>query len=432
MATQIKDTPEEAKRTVADDEPTSQPRALLEGLRVVEGSAFVAAPLGGMTLAQLGADVIRFDPIGGGIDHHRWPLTKDGASLFWAGLNKGKRSIAINLAHPEGTELATHLITADGADRGIFLTNFPAQGWLDYARLRSLRDDLVMLSVTGDHLGRSEVDYTVNAAMGFPMVTGPKDTELPVNHVLPTWDAITGLWAACGILAAERYRRATGKGQLVSLALTDVALAITSALGILDEVMINGEDRPRHGNDLFGSFGRDFETADGRRIMVVGLTARQWKGLLAATGLEAEIMALGENLALDFSDQGNRFIARDGIAAHLAPWISARSLIQCAEAFDANGVCWGPYQTFRELVENDPRCSTANPLFDMVDQPGIGALLMAGSPLTGGALEREAPRPAPRLGSDTDVVLSEVLGLSQGEIGKLHDSGIVAGPEKHR
>ncbi len=70
---------------------------ILSGLSVVEGSAFVAAPLGGMTLAQLGADVIRFDQIGGGLDQGRWPLAADGRSLFWAGMNKGKRSIQIDL-----------------------------------------------------------------------------------------------------------------------------------------------------------------------------------------------------------------------------------------------------------------------------------------------------------------------------------------------
>ncbi|HMX23487.1 MAG TPA: CoA transferase, partial [Accumulibacter sp.] len=76
---------------------------ILKGLRVVEGSAFVAAPLGGMTLAQLGADVIRFDPIGGGLDYGRWPLTLDGRhSLFWASLNKGKRSIAVDIRAPRG------------------------------------------------------------------------------------------------------------------------------------------------------------------------------------------------------------------------------------------------------------------------------------------------------------------------------------------
>ena len=88
---------------------TAQP---LADLRVIEGSAFVAAPLGGMTLAQLGADVIRFDQIGGGIDFNRWPLAPSGRSLFWAGLNKGKRSIQVDLRSPEGRELVGALVGA--------------------------------------------------------------------------------------------------------------------------------------------------------------------------------------------------------------------------------------------------------------------------------------------------------------------------------
>lgn len=426
MATRIKDDPEET--AAGDDEgPAPEPRPLLAGLRVVEGSAFVAAPLGGMTLSQLGAEVIRFDPIGGGLDYERWPVTKDGKSLFWAGLNKGKRSIAIDLGRPEGVEVATRLITAPGEERGLFLTNFPARGWLDFERLKRHRGDLVMLNITGDHTGRNEVDYTVNAAVGFPLATGPKEAEGPVNHVLPAWDAVCGLWAACGILAAERHRRMTGEGQLVTLALADVAMAVTGALGIIGEVTINGEDRARHGNDLFGGFGRDFETADKRRVMVVGLTGRQWRGLVAATEIGDEAAALSERLGLDLDIQGNRFLARDEISALIAPWIAARPLAEVAAAFEANGVCWGPYRTFRELVESDPRCSTANPLFAMVDQPGIGTMLMPGSPLAAPGIPRTPPRPAPILGADTDSVLAEVLGMSDGEIGRLHDAGVVAG-----
>ena len=108
---------------------TAQP---LADLRVIEGSAFVAAPLGGMTLAQLGADVIRFDQIGGGIDFNRWPLAPSGKSLFWAGLNKGKRSIQVDLRSPEGRELVGALVGAPGPGGGILLTNFPARGWLAY------------------------------------------------------------------------------------------------------------------------------------------------------------------------------------------------------------------------------------------------------------------------------------------------------------
>ena len=109
---------------------------ILHGMRVIEGSAFVAAPLGGMTLAQLGADVIRFDPIGGGLDYKRWPVTVDGKSLFWAGLNKGKRSIAVDIRSARGRELLAALIAAPGPDAGMLLTNFPLRGWLDYERSR--------------------------------------------------------------------------------------------------------------------------------------------------------------------------------------------------------------------------------------------------------------------------------------------------------
>ena len=433
MASHLKpdapDAPATPRGPAESTERPPRPAAILKGLRVVEGSAFVAAPLGGMTLAEMGAEVIRFDPIGGGLDYERWPVTAEGRSLFWAGLNKGKRSIALNLTHPEGVEIATRLITGDGEGAGLFLTNFPARGWLDYKRLAKFRADLIMVNITGDHDGRSAVDYTVNAATGWPLATGPKGTEGPVNHVLPAWDAICGLWAATGMLAAERHRRLTGEGQLVTLALSDVALAVTGALGVLGEVAVNNADRARHGNDIYGGFGRDFPTRDGRRVMVVGLTGRQWKNLVQVTGIEKEVAALAKRLGRDLNRQGERFEAREEIAALVSPWIAARPLAEVAIAFEISGVCWGPYQSFRELVESDPRCSPENPMMSALDQPGIGTYPAAGTPLGFGALDRVPARPAPLLGADTDRILGDVLGLSSGEIGRLFDAGIVAGPD---
>ena len=105
---------------------------MLSGMRVIEGSAFVAAPSGGMHLALLGADVIRFDPIGGSLDYTRWPLAPGGASLYWASLNKGKRSIQVDLRSGEGRDIVSGLICAPGDQGGMFLTNFPARGWLGY------------------------------------------------------------------------------------------------------------------------------------------------------------------------------------------------------------------------------------------------------------------------------------------------------------
>src|ERR1700752_455525 len=204
---------------------------ILEGLRIVEGSAFVAAPLGGMTLAQLGADVIRFDDIGGGPAYHRWPLAEGGQSLFWPGLNKGKRSISISLRSPEGRELITALITAPGKEAGLFLTNFPARDWMSYGSLCKRRADLIMASLSGNRDGTSEGDYTVNPATGFPWATGPRHLAVPLNSVLPAGDIAMGGLAATGLLAAERHRRLTRESQLVRLSLSDVAFAMVGNLG---------------------------------------------------------------------------------------------------------------------------------------------------------------------------------------------------------
>jgi len=314
-------------------------------MRVVEGSAFVAAPLGGMTLAQLGADVIRFDPTGGGLDYDRWPITSEGRSLFWAGLNKGKRSIAVDIRSPRGQQIVQDLICAPSPDAGLFLTNFPARGWLDYESLSAKRSDLVMVNICGHYDGHTAVDYTVNPAVGFPAVTGPSDDPRPVNHLLPAWDAITGQMAAVGLLAAERHRRNSGEGQLVRIALADVALAMIGNLGKIAEVMINDQDRPKDGNYLYGAFGRDFETLEGQRVMVVALTDPQWESLLRATGLEPVFSELGKRSGLDLRRAGNRYRVRREIAKILEPWFYARMLSEIREIFDKNRVSWSPYRT---------------------------------------------------------------------------------------
>ena len=206
---------------------------ILNGMRVVEGSAFVAIPLAGMTLAQMGADVIRFDRLEGGLDAARWPVAASGQSLFWAGLNKGKRSIAIDMKSPRGRELITRIICAPGDDAGLFLTNLRVRGWMDYETLSQHRADLVMVSLLGDRMGRPAVDYTVNPAIGFPDATGPEGSNEPVAHVLPAWDLIAGNMAVSALLAGERHRLRTGKGQSVELALKDVAAAMLGNLGII-------------------------------------------------------------------------------------------------------------------------------------------------------------------------------------------------------
>ena len=401
-------------------------QALLSGIRIVEGSAFIAAPSGGMTLAQLGADVIRFDQIGGGIDYRRWPVTDKGKSLYWHSLNKGKRSFAVDFRKPEGKELVTRLICADGEDAGIFLTNFPAKGWLSDTVLRARRQDLIYLNLTGDRHGGSALDYTVNSKVGLPFLSG--DGESPVNNPFPAWDVIAGQHIALGLLAAERHRRINGQGQFIRLALADVALATMGHLGYLAEAEVNKEARKPVGNHVFGSFGHDFTCKDGKRVMIVGVSSNQWKAILRVTETQIQVTELEASLDLNFSNEGDRFKAREKLKELFQPWFGQRDSSTVHEELDQASVCWGPYQTIQQLVQTDSDCSVDNPLFEKVEQPGIGEYLMPSNPLNFEGLGNIPVTPAPILGQHTDEILELTLGLSGSEIGKLHDSGVVAGP----
>lgn len=398
---------------------------VLSGLRVIELSAFVAAPLGGMTLAQLGADVIRIDPPGGGLDYGRWPLTPNGDSLYWRGLNKGKRSAVIDITHPEGREVATALISSPAGD-GILLTNFPARGWLAYETLSKHRPDLIMINIQGNSDGSTAVDYTINCAVGIPFATGPATPYHPVNHMLPAWDLITGTLAVVGLLAAERHRRKTGEGQLIQLSLADVAMATVGHLGHIAEAQLLHRDRSPIGNSLYGAFGQDFETADRRRVMIVAITARQWNALTDATDTGPVFAKLAVERGHDLSNEGGLFEARHTIADVIGPWCRSKTLAEIRDAFDMHGVCWGPYQTFTQMVTEDPRCSVKNPMFQEISQPGLDWHLAPGSPFQFSGFRRGKVRPAPELGEHTSQVLAEAK-IPPADVARLQAAGVVGG-----
>jgi 2-methylfumaryl-CoA isomerase len=301
---------------------------------------------------------------------------------------------------------------------------------MDYENLIKRRADLIMVTVLGSRDGGPAVDYTVNPSAGFPNVTGPEGSTEPVAHALPAWDCITGQMTALGVVTAERHRRLTGQGQWVDIALKDVAMAMLGNLGNIGEVQVNDVDRQKYGNYLYGAFGRDFLTADGSRVMVVALTPRQWTGLRKATGLATEIDALASRLGVDLLEEGNRFRARAEIAAILEPWFRARRISEFADSFDREGVTWSAFRSFRDVLAHDPDCSTANPMFSTIEQPGIGTYLVPGTPFSFGAFDREPPQRAPLLGEHTDEILAEVLGLGDAQIADLHDSKVVGGPRR--
>lgn len=399
---------------------------LLTGLRVVEGAAFIAGPSCGLHLAQMGAEVIRFDAIGGGPDYRRWPVAPGGDSLYWEGLNKGKKSIAIDLGRAQGRELAVAIATAPGENAGLFLTNYPVKGFLSHEALAARRADIITVRVMGWADGSPAVDYTINAAVGVPQMTGPADDDRPVNHVLPAWDLLGGAYAAFAMTSALLRRRMSGSGAEIRVPLSDLAASSLSHLGSVAEVLAAG-DRPRMGNDLFGAFGRDFVTADGKRLIVVAITPRQWSGLLKTLDLGNAIAAIEAELGLSFAkDEGARFIHRARLFPLFDAAFAARTADALKPAFDAGGVTWGQYQTLHQAVTGDARLFTANPLFETLTHPSGLTYPTSGPAATLAGEARSPVAPAPRLGAHTDQVLAEILGLDSGAIGRLHDEGLVA------
>ncbi len=401
--------------------------APLEGLRIIDVSTYVAGPSGAMTMAQLGADVIRVDPIGGAPDVRRLPLAPGGQSLFWAGLNKGKKSIEINLGSDEGRELVQALITSPGPDGGFVLTNSVGAKWLEYEELSRLREDVIKVFIRGRSDGKAAVDYTINAEVGIPWLTGPIESGHPVNHVLPAWDLMTGVYAATAVLAAERVRNRTGRGQNIDISLANVAVATMANLGYTADVQINQNKRVRDGNFLYGGFGIDYQTADDVRIMVVALTPRHWRSLIELTGVADAVDRLQESLGVNFSIDADRYTHRHELNDLIRPWFQARSGSEAITALEKAGVLWGRYRTVSELVTQPDSLLHTSSLLHEIDQPGVGTYAVPGPVLEFSGWTAGEPKPAPILGEHTDQILGTILGLADHELVDLRQRGVIGG-----
>ncbi len=360
------------------------------------------------------------DQIGGGPDFHRWPVTTDNDSLYWENLNRAKKSVALDLGRPEGRELLQQLVRATGQ----FITNFPANGFLSHETLAVGRPDLVTVRVMGWADGSPALDYTVNNAVGYPLMTGTGPD--PVNHVLPAWDLLSGAYAAFALLAAIRRRETTGEGSEVRVPLSDVAIGTVANLGGIAEVLYSGENRPRLGNAVYGLFGRDFVTRDGVRTMIVVVTHRQWANLVSALGLGEAIAAIEKARGVSFAkDDGLRFEHRDALYPLFENAIRARDHVDLAAALDTAGIV---HSAYRDMIDaaNDPRLVQNNPMFSAVggnpsgfDYPAAGAFG------TVPQQERGPPHAAPHNGQHSEEVLATRLNMSSGEIARLIDQGII-------
>ena len=400
---------------------------ILNGLRVIEASSFVASPSAGLYLAQLGAEVIRVDTIGGGPDYNRWPKSNEGVSFYWEGLNKGKKSITVNIGTDQGKSLLQDLACAPGENGGILLTNFPQTGFLSYKTLAEKRADIIVARVMGQSNGGPALDYTVNCALGYPLMTGPQSLsdDEPVNHVLPAWDLLAGAYAAFSLLAADKHRAATGEGGEYKIPLTDIGVTAMANMGQLAEVLYQNGNRSRHGNELYGAFGKDFKTADGKRMMIMAITSRQWRGLLSVLEIEQQVSEIESTRGVTFAkDEGVRYQHCDALYPLIESRVCLRQAAELQSALDAVGGCWGEYQTMREAADDEDLVKN-NPIFTEIKNPSDFTYPTPGSALTITDHKRGTATVAPHLGQHSESVLQSVLGMDRDKVSDLVSQGVV-------
>ena len=398
---------------------------LLSGLSIIEASSFVASPTAGLYCAQMGAEVIRVDHKAGGLDYDRYMLTKEGRSLSWENLNRAKKSVALDLRSGEGRELLVEL----SAKTGNLITNLPEKSFLSHGAIAARRPDLVSVRIMGWHDGRQAMDFTVNAASGYPLMCGPEDwdpaTAPPVNQVLPAWDFVTGAYCAFALLAGLRHRDASGEGSEIRVPLGDVAIGTMANSGAMAEMLYRGDDRERLGNAIWGAFGRDFRSRDGVRFMVAALTAKQWDGLVAAFDLADEIAELENELNVRFADGDRpRFAHRHRLFELFGTRSQTYDWHALSDRLTQHGTTFERYRTMHEAA-NDAELVTENPLFGPSPANPSGFEYPATRSFANiPTLDAGLPRAAPYLGQHTEEVLADRLGLASGAIGDLVDRGI--------
>lgn len=406
---------------------------LLDDLSIIEVSSFVASPTAGLYCAQMGAEVIRVDHKAGGLDYDRYMLTKEGRSLSWENLNRAKKSVALDLRSSEGRELCVELARKTGQ----CITNLPEKSFLNHAAMSDGRPDMVSLRIMGWHDGRQAMDFTVNAASGYPLMCGPEEWDLatapPVNQVLPAWDFVTGAYCAFALLAGLRNRDRTGEGSEIRVPLGDVAIGTMANSGAMAEMLYRGADRERLGNAIWGAFGRDFRSRDGKRFMVAALTAKQWDGLIAAFGVADEIAALEAEVGVSFAEGDRpRFEHRHRLFDLFQGTAGSLDYADLSQRMADNGCTFERYRTMFEAA-NDPVLIDENPLFGPSPANPSGFEYPATRSFAN-MPEKQAgePAPAPYLGQHSEEILAERLGLASGAIGRLVDAGTVALSDKEK
>ena len=405
----------------------------LSGMRVLDLSRILAAPLTSQLLGDLGADVIKVERPGTGDDSRSYgpPFLHDSDGSptndagFYLSCNRNKRSITIDHSTPAGGDLIREL--ARRSD--VLLENFRGgvlkRYGLDYETLHALNPDLIYCSVTGygqdgPYADRPGYDGVFQAMSGLMSVSGHPDGEPgagPMKVGISMIDILTGLYASNAILAALRHREvAGGSGQHIDISLLDCGVAALSHYA--QNYLISGMAAPRRGNGGFGGIpSQTFACADGKEVFLVASTPRQWAGVAKVIGRP--------ELADDdrFATVSSRIANRDLVLRTLRDAFRARPASEWLAALESADVPVSPVNDVDEVFAN-PQVRHRG-VRVTVDHPVSGKVDLLRNPVRMSETPIMAYVSPPTLGQHTHEILREVLGRTPEEIRYLEQTGVV-------
>ncbi len=395
------------------------PDALLK-IRVLDLSRVLAGPYCTMLLADMGAEVIKLEVPNGGDDSREFPPFKEGESIYYVNLNRGKRSITINLKHPEGKHLFLDLVKKCD----VLIENF-RPGTMDrlglgYEVIKKENPRLIYASIsgfgqTGPYRSRPGYDIIGQAMGGLMSITGWPDSP-PTRAGTAIGDILSALFCCIGILAALQIRESTGRGQMVDVALVDSIFA--SLENIPQKVLIDDEIPTRIGNRYEFVYPYDsFRAADG--WVIIGIANDSiWNRFVDTSGII--------NLADEkrFSTNHRRVENHESLKLLIEGWTSTMKVMDIVSLLNEHRIPACPIYNLRDVLE-DPHIAVARGMTVEIDQPGMGRVSLLGNPVKMSETNPSPRGPAPILGGDNDSVLQELLGISKAKTDKLRDEGVL-------
>jgi crotonobetainyl-CoA:carnitine CoA-transferase CaiB-like acyl-CoA transferase len=403
----------------------------LAGVLVLDLSRVLAGPWATQVLADLGAEVVKIERPGAGDDTRQWgpPFAAKvdgsrGDAAYFLAANRGKRSVTVDIAHPEGAAI----VRALAAKADILVENFKVGGLakygLDYAGLSAANPRLVYCSITGfgqtgPAAGRAGYDYMIQAMGGLMSVTGQADGTPgaePMKVGVAVADLFAGMYAANAILAALLHARATGRGQAIDIALFDAQAAMLANQA--SNWFVSGEVPRRLGNahPNLAPY-QPFPTLDGAVVIAVGNDG-QFRALCLALGDPA--------LAADdgFRSNAQRVARRAELTARLSALTAHRTTTDWIAALEAAGVPSGPINTI-DKVFAEPQAAARSLVVSQVRDDLAEPVLTVASPMRLSETPSSYPTPPPALGADTEAVLRAILGLSDDALAALRSRGVL-------